>query len=124
MPENESPYVMHMQPQFAPLETIDLPPLVESVTDEWFNQTLCQVNDSLVRLGVVHGEYHWHTHEDDDEFFYVVSGQLLIELTGTTLCLQPQQGVTIPKGVQHRPIAPERTVMLMIEGTGIVPTGD
>lgn len=124
MPENASPYVIHMQPQFAPLETIDLPSLVETVTDEWFNQTLCRVNDSLVRLGVVHGEYHWHAHDDDDEFFYVVDGELLIELADTTLRLQPQQGVTIPQGVQHRPIAPQRTIMLMIESTGITPTGE
>ena len=44
-------------------------------TDQWYNQTLCQVNDSVVRLGVVQGEYHWHKHDDDDEFFYVVSGR-------------------------------------------------
>ena len=123
MSQDESPYVIHMQPQFDPLEIVDVPPIVETTTDEWFNQTLYQVNDSLVRLGVVHGQTHWHAHETDDEFFYVIAGELHIELAESTLRLHPQQGVTIPKGVQHRPIAPQRTVMLMIESTGITPTG-
>ena len=77
-----------------------------------------------MRLGVVQGEYHWHKHDADDEFFYVVEGQLFIELEERTISLAPRQGVVIPKGVLHRPRAPQRTVMLMVETNGIVPTGD
>jgi mannose-6-phosphate isomerase-like protein (cupin superfamily) len=90
---------------------------------KWYNQTLCQVNGSVVRLGVVQGEYHWHKHDDDDEFFYVVEGKLLIDLEGHTVELGPRQGFVIPKGVVHRTRAAERTVMLMVENAGIVPTG-
>ena len=106
-----------------PLEVIDVPQLVEACNDKWYNQTLCQVDESVVRLGVVHGEYHWHKHENEDEFFYVVSGQLLIDLEDRCIDLTPGKGVVIPKGVMHRPRAPELTVILMVERAGIVPTG-
>ena len=106
-----------------PLELIDVPALVEACTDKWYNQTLCKVDEAVVRLGVVHGEYHWHKHDNEDEFFYVVSGQLLIDLEDRCLDLTPGKGVVIPKGVMHRPRAPQRTVILMVERAGIVPTG-
>jgi len=96
---------------------------VREVTHPWYNQTLCQVNGSVVRLGVVQGEYHWHKHDDDDEFFYVVSGQFIIDLEGSSVTLNPRQGFVVPKGAMHRPRAPERTVILMVETAGIVPTG-
>jgi len=91
---------------------------------EWFNQTLCAVNDSVVRIGIVEGEYHWHKHDNDDEFFYVVEGELLIDLETQTISLQPRQGMVIPKGVMHRTRALRRTVMLMVETGTIIPTGD
>lgn len=122
---SEMPYVVHMDPQFGPLERIDVPDLAERVTDQWFNQTLCRVDESLVRLGVVEGEYHWHQHDDEDEFFYVVAGHLIIEVDDSEpIELHAGQGVTIPKGRRHRPVAPVRTTMLMIERDGVVPTGD
>jgi mannose-6-phosphate isomerase-like protein (cupin superfamily) len=82
------------------------------------------VNDSVVRLGVVRGEYHWHQHDKEDEFFYVVEGRLLIDLEGRTIELGERQGYVVPKGVRHRTRAPERTVILMVETAGIAPTGD
>jgi mannose-6-phosphate isomerase-like protein (cupin superfamily) len=106
-----------------PLEVIDVPGLVALCTDQWYNQTLCKVDESVVRLGVVQGEYHWHKHDNEDEFFYVVSGQLLIDLEERTIDLTPGKATVIPKGVRHRPRAPERTVILMVERAGIVPTG-
>jgi len=106
-----------------PLETIDVAGLVEDCTDQWYNQTLCKVDESVVRRGVVQGEYHWHKHDNEDEFFYVVSGQLLIDLEDRKIDLTPGKAVVIPKGVMHRPRAPQRTVILMVERAGIVPTG-
>ena len=107
-----------------PLEVIDVGGLVAACTDRWYNQTLCKVDESVVRLGVVHGEYHWHKHENEDEFFFVVSGQLLIDVENDRcIDLTPGKSVVIPKGVMHRPRAPERTVILMVERAGIVPTG-
>ena len=122
--EKSYPYVTHLNVFYKPLELVDVPALVGACTDRWYNQTLCQVNDSVVRLGVVEGEYHWHKHDDEDEFFYVVEGQFLIDLEGRTVELSPGKGFVVPKGVMHRPRAPKRTVILMVEGAGIMPTGD
>jgi mannose-6-phosphate isomerase-like protein (cupin superfamily) len=118
------PYVTNLNIQYQPLELIDEKALADSCPHQWYNQTLCGVNDSVVRLGVVQGEYHWHKHDDDDEFFYVVEGQLLIDLEDRTIDLNPRQGIVVPKGVVHRTRAPERTVILMVETKTVVPTGD
>lgn len=117
------PYMTIMDVLCRPLELIREKDVADGVTHPWWNQTLCEVNDSVVRLGVVKGEYHWHKHDNDDEFFYVVEGRLLIDLDDRTIDLPPRNGVVIPKGVMHRPRAPERTVMLMVETKAIVPTG-
>jgi len=118
------PYETRLNILHDALETIDLRPLVDACRFPWYNQTLCRVNDSVVRLGVVQGEYHWHKHDQDDEFFYVVSGQFIIDLEGRSVVLDPEQGFVVPRGVMHRPCAPERTVILMVETAAIVPTGD
>jgi mannose-6-phosphate isomerase-like protein (cupin superfamily) len=119
----EFPYETRLNVLCPPLEVIDERAIADACEYQWFNQTLCQVNDSVVRLGVVEGEYHWHKHDSDDEFFYVVEGSLLIDLEDRTIELAPRQGVVIPKSVMHRPRAPQRTVMLMVETSAIVPTG-
>jgi len=118
------PYATHLDIRFGPLEKVDVPALIAACTDRWYNQTLCKVNDSVVRLGIVEGEYHWHKHDDLDEFFYVVEGTFLIDLEGRTVELVPRQGFVVPRGVVHRTRAPQRAVILMVEGAGIVPTGD
>ncbi len=107
----------------GPLELIDIAGLVNGCHDQWYNQTLCRVDESVVRLGVVHGEYHWHKHDGEDEFFYVVSGRFIIDLEERSVELRAGNGFVVPKGVVHRPHAPERTVILMVERAGIVPTG-
>jgi mannose-6-phosphate isomerase-like protein (cupin superfamily) len=117
-------YETHLDIRFGPLELIDVPALVAACKHPWYNQTLCRVNESVVRLGVVSGEYHWHKHDEEDEFFYVVSGRFVIELESGDVCLEPGHGFVVPRGVRHRPRAPERSVILMVETAGIVPTGD
>jgi len=107
-----------------PLELIDEKAIADACEYKWFNQTLCQVNGSVVRMAVIEGEYHWHKHDEDDEFFYVVEGKLLIDLEGRTVELAPRQGFVVPRGVMHRTLAPQRTVILMVENAGIIPTGN
>ena len=125
MSKEKYPYVNHMNILYEPLQLIDIPSLVDQCTDQWYNQTLCQVNDSVVRLGILHGEYHWHKHDKEDEFFFTLDGKLIIDFEGNdSVELQPQQGYVVPKGVVHKTRAPEKTVVLMIETAGIVPTGD
>lgn len=102
-----------------------------TVRDKWYNQTLVRVNDSVLRLGVMQGEYHWHEHANDDELFFVLDGTFLIDLEpkadgitpGRVITLKPREGFVIPKGVRHRTRAPERAVILMMETASIVPTG-
>ena len=120
----KQPYSINVDTRYQPLEVVDVPALVQACKDRWYNQTLCRVNDSVVRLGVMQGEFHWHKHDEEDEFFYVLEGKFLIDLEGRTVELGPQQGFTVPKGIVHRTRAPERAVILMIEGAGVVPTGD
>jgi mannose-6-phosphate isomerase-like protein (cupin superfamily) len=120
----EMHYVTLMDPRFAALELIDVGDVAAAVTDRWYNETLCRVNDSLVRLGVLQGEYHWHAHAGEDEFFYVVDGGMRIELEGRpSVELGPQQGFVVPKALRHRPVVPKRSIVLMIEAATVTPTG-
>jgi mannose-6-phosphate isomerase-like protein (cupin superfamily) len=129
------PYLTILETHFKPLELIDEKLVSDAAPHPWYNETLCNVNDSVVRLGIVKGSYHWHQHPREDEFFYVVEGMLHIDLIDPndpatseehprTISLAPRQGVVIPKGTMHRPRAPERTVMLMVETNTIQPTGN
>jgi mannose-6-phosphate isomerase-like protein (cupin superfamily) len=96
-------------------EVVDEKALADACVHKWYNQTLCKVNESVGRLGVVEGEYHWHKHDEDDEFFYVVEGKLYIDLQDRSVELAPRQGFVVPKGVTHRTRALQRTVILMVE---------
>src|SRR6266545_2671544 len=115
-------YAINLDTRYAPLELVDIQALVDECKDSWYNQTLCRVNDCVVRLGIMQGEFHWHKHDKEDEFFFVVEGRFVIDLEDQTVELTPRQGYTIPRGVLHRPRAPEHAVILMIEGAGVVPT--
>src|SRR5256886_9464959 len=120
----EFPYVTVMDVRYKPLEVVEEKAIADANPHKWFNQTLCKVNDSIVRLGVVEGEYHWHKHDNDDEFFFVLEGHFVIDLEDRSIDLQPQQGFVVPKAVKHRTRAPDRAVILMSEPAAIVPTGD
>lgn len=124
MTDNAYSYVTKLDVRYEHLEPINVPGIVASCKDKWFNETLTRVNDSVVRIGIVEGEYHWHKHDNDDEFFFVLTGKLLVDLEDRTIELGPHQGVTVTKGVLHRTRAPQKTVMLMVETSAIVPTGD
>ncbi|UCC20590.1 MAG: cupin domain-containing protein [Promethearchaeota archaeon] len=117
-------YSIDLEIRFNPLEIIDIPQLIMECTKKWQNISLCEINDSLVRLAVIEGEFHWHKHEREDEFFYVIEGNLLIDLEDKLIELKPKQGFTVPKGVLHRTRAPSRTSVLVIEKNTIKPTGD
>lgn len=124
-------YTTKLDVKFKHFELIDIPQMVKEVKDKWFNQTLTEVNGSVIRVGIVEGEYHWHKHENDDEFFFVLEGKLFVDLRESvpsgedrTIELNPGQGVTVTRNVMHRTRAPLKTVMLMVENKNIIPTGD
>lgn len=121
----ERDYAIHYAPLFTTLQTMDVQALIDRVTEPWYNQTLIQVGEVLVRLGVMQGEFHWHAHDEQDEFFFVLEGLFRIELDGAeTVELGPRQAFSVPAGMRHRPVVPVRSAVLMIEKAGVVATGD
>ncbi len=121
---NPTNYNINLDIKYHHLDLIDVPDIVKHCTEKWFNQTLTKVNNSVIRIGIVEGEFHWHKHDNDDEFFFVLEGNLFIDLEDKTLSLAKDQGVTISKGILHRPRAPQKVVMLMVETAEIKPIGD
>jgi mannose-6-phosphate isomerase-like protein (cupin superfamily) len=117
-------YSINTTVKFEGLELIDIPKLIRDCNKEWQNFSLCEVNDCVVRLGVIHGEFHWHRHDREDEFFYVINSLLYIDLENKTVKLKPGQGFLVPRGVAHRTRAPRRTAILMVEGKNVRPIGD
>lgn len=123
MPQQD--FTSRYEPAFTALQTIDVQALIEQVTEPWYNQTLIGVGDVLVRLGVMQGEFHWHKHDEQDEFFFVLDGEFRIELEGApAVTLLPRQAFSVPAGMPHRPVVPVRSAVLMIEKAGVVPAGD
>jgi mannose-6-phosphate isomerase-like protein (cupin superfamily) len=116
-------YTINLETKYGFLELVDVPSMIAACDEQWFNQTLCRVNDCVVRLGVMQGEFHWHKHDEEDEFFFVLQGQFLVDLEGQTITLDPHQGYAIPRGVVHRTRAPKRAAILMVEGSSVKPTG-
>jgi mannose-6-phosphate isomerase-like protein (cupin superfamily) len=118
-------YSIDLNVKLGFLQKIDVPEIISKVTESWSNQTLCRVNDCVVRLGVFKkGEFHWHKHDKEDEFFFVLEGRFVIEMENETITLDRHQGYTIPKGVLHKTSAPEPTSILMVEASTVTPTGD
>ncbi|MBY8997716.1 MAG: cupin domain-containing protein [Candidatus Thorarchaeota archaeon] len=122
--DDETKYSISAEIEYNPLELIDIPNLIEASKKKWQNFSLCEVNDCVVRLGVIHGEFHWHKHDHEDEFFYVIDGLLHMDLKDITHDLKPGQGFMVPKGEPHRTRAPDRTSILMVEGKTVTATGD
>jgi mannose-6-phosphate isomerase-like protein (cupin superfamily) len=118
-------YAIHYQPLFTTLQAMNVQELIERASDPWYNQTLVQVGDVLVRLGVMQGEFHWHKHDEQDEFFFILDGLFRIELeSAETVELGPRQAFCVPAGMLHRPVVPVRSAVLMLEKAGVVATGD
>jgi mannose-6-phosphate isomerase-like protein (cupin superfamily) len=118
-------YAIEYQPLVGTLEKLDVQRVIDETTADWYNRTLCEVDGTAVRLGVLHGEFHWHKHAEQDEFFLVLDGRMSIELEGRpTVELGPREAFIVPKGLQHRPVVPVRSAVLMLERAGVVATGD
>lgn len=125
---DHSKYAINMEEAAGFLKLIDISALVAANHEPWYCQNICRINDSSLRLGVFKGEFHFHHHDDEDELFYVVSGELLLDIGSEnvhiTYKLGPNEGLCVPKGTIHRTRALETTVVLMIAGADVVATGD
>lgn len=122
-------YDIHTDIAYQPLQLIEAGKLADDCTEPWWNQSLCQINDCVARLGVFQGEFHWHKHDTEDELFFVLEGELLLDIEHApdrreTHALRQHQGMMVPRGVVHRTRSPERSVVLMVEAATVVPTGD
>jgi mannose-6-phosphate isomerase-like protein (cupin superfamily) len=110
--------------KYGLLRLVDIPREV-AMNEPWLNQTLTTVNDAVIRLGILQGEFPWHQHVDQDEFFLVLDGEIFLDVEGReTTILRRHEGFTVPKGTMHRPRSPQKSAVLMVESIGIVPTGD
>ena len=103
---------------------INLAEKFDRFTDQWSPKIVADLNDSHVKLAKVQGEFVWHRHEEEDELFIVVRGELTIELRDGQLTLGAGEMVVIPKGVEHRPVAKEEVHLMLIEPKGTKHTGD
>ncbi|MFJ4007558.1 cupin domain-containing protein [Streptomyces sp. NPDC090023] len=109
-------------------EPRSLPQVLASFTDRWSPRIVASVNDYDVRVAKVEGEHLWHAHDDTDEFFLVLTGELHIALrepAGERTVVLPQGSVfTVPRGTEHKPYAPVPTEILLLEPTGTLSVGD
>jgi mannose-6-phosphate isomerase-like protein (cupin superfamily) len=110
-------------------EPIELPDALASFTDLWSPRIVTRVNDYDVRIAKVEGEHVWHAHDDTDEFFLVLDGELTIALRDTgdgerTVTLPRGAVFVVPRGVEHKPSAPGGASILMFEPTGTLSVGD
>lgn len=120
-----SKYSIHLDEKYGFMKLIDIDGIEAIVHEDWFNQTLCKVNDCVVRVGIFkRGEFHWHKHDKEDEFFFVLKGKLTIELENETITLGPHQGFAVPKGMMHKTSISEPSTILMMEAASVKPTGD
>ncbi|NPD90413.1 MAG: cupin domain-containing protein [Asgard group archaeon] len=122
--KNEDRYSISTDVLFNHLDLIDVQKIINESQKKWQNYSLCRVNDSVVRLGIIQGEFHWHKHDSGDEFFLVLEGKLIVEFENNEIKLSPLQSIVVPKGMMHKTKASERTAILMIEDYLVKPTGD
>ncbi len=123
--EEKHNYSINLNVKYGPLKLMDIPSLAASVKEEWYNQSLCQINDCVVRVGVFKkGEFHWHKHDKEDEFFFTLSGEFIIDLENERIVLRPNQGFAVPRGVLHKTSVTKPTTILMMEAATVQPTGD
>lgn len=97
------------------LEKLNIDSLTKHIQDDWKNFVVSEINNHVVRLSVIQRDFHWHFHQNSDEYFYVIEGKLFVDLEDRTEVLTPGQMITIPKNVKHRTRAKERTIVLCFE---------
>ncbi len=106
------------------MKKIDIEQKFRQLEDFFSPKIVGEFNDQSIKISKVEGEFVWHEHEDTDELFFVIDGNLAIELEDQTINLQENEIFIVPKGTEHRPVAEEKAHVLMIESQGTVNTGD
>jgi mannose-6-phosphate isomerase-like protein (cupin superfamily) len=106
------------------LEVVRLADKLSVFSEQWSPKIVAELNGQYVKLAKLQGEFHWHSHAEEDELFLVVSGRLRIELRDGTVELGPGELVVVPRGVEHRPVAEEEVEVLLFEPKSTVNVGD
>ena len=91
--------------------------------DHWNPRIIGELNGQQVKLAKLKGAFIWHSHEHEDELFYVLSGQLKMELRDRTIIINPGEFLIVPRGVEHRPVAENEVSLMLFEPSGTVNTG-
>ncbi len=116
-------YTVDPTVQYGPLQVFRISEVTARHCERWYNESLCRVNTSLLRLGRLEDPFPMHTHDDSDELFFVLEGTLRIETETNAFTLRPMEGLCIPKGVLHRPVPEGVVLILMVEQDGLDPLG-
>ncbi|HEX7743907.1 MAG TPA: cupin domain-containing protein [Micromonosporaceae bacterium] len=107
-----------------PNNVVDLAERFTRFSDQWSPKVIARLNDYEIKLVKLEGEFVWHTHEDTDELFLVIDGELTVELRDGNVTLGPGQLFVVPRGVEHRPVTNGEVRAMLIEPAGVVNTGD
>ncbi len=92
--------------------------------DHWHPRLIARVNDTDVKITKLQGEFHWHQHDNEDELFFVIKGRLLMQFRDRDVWLEPGELIVVPRGVEHKPVAPEEVHLLLVEPSGTLNTGN
>jgi mannose-6-phosphate isomerase-like protein (cupin superfamily) len=106
------------------VEAINLVEKFATFDDAWSPKVVGSVNDFDVKLAKLRGAFVWHTHDEEDELFFVVKGRLAIKLRDGEVTLEPGEMVVVPHGVEHMPVADDEAQVLLFERRGTINTGD
>jgi len=105
------------------VEKVNLAEKFELFSEHWQPKLLGQLNDYDIRIAKIQGDFVWHTHDDTDEFFFIVKGQMEMVLRDKTIELEAGDIFVVPRGVEHKPYAPDECHILMLEPQGTLNTG-
>lgn len=106
------------------MDKIDLMQKFSKFEDFWNPKIIAELNDNYVKVAKLKGEFPWHKHDQEDELFYVVEGNLTIKFRNRDVDLGPNEMIVVPKGVEHKPVAQEVVKVLLIEPKTVINTGD
>ncbi|KKJ77948.1 cupin [Kiloniella litopenaei] len=103
---------------------VNLPGALDQVTAHWSPKVLARVNDQFVKIAKIKNELVWHKHDNEDELFYIIKGQLLMQYEDKTIELNEGDMHVVPKGVMHNPVAKEECWIMLVEPVTTAHTGD